>query len=251
MTENRKLANKIFAFIQDAGYTPINIEYGDYYFIMDMGKDGICHFQIKELRSWKFGMWIDSTATGSSPQVQLFCQHKLNIDKFKPGRSCFCINFSYKYMMNDDAYGCGPFVDLVHTLQMIKRHPFISFDHDCMGSFYFTSRSAMLTFLYAIYCEIHKRTMQFFQDWPTFLWTHVKMWFLRRYKVVDSVELIDGNDTDIVSYPRWTLRIQFKKVSNFEDEQECAQYRVLYRWFHKYYYNNLHVYAEDPDNDCE
>lgn len=56
----REAAEKIFNYIRENKFKPINIQYGNGYFIFDMGDDGVIHFNIKGLHGWKFAMWIET-----------------------------------------------------------------------------------------------------------------------------------------------------------------------------------------------
>lgn len=85
--------------------TPINIEYSNDYFGF-LGENAICEFFFDEFRNWKFGVWLSSHAgkkpygdphkytntlsNASHVKYQVFAQHALNIDKFKPSSSIFC-----------------------------------------------------------------------------------------------------------------------------------------------------------------
>ena len=56
----REAAEKVFNYIRENKFEPTNIQYGDGYFIFDMGADGVVHFKIKGLHGWKFAMWIET-----------------------------------------------------------------------------------------------------------------------------------------------------------------------------------------------
>ena len=49
----REAAEKVFSYIRKNNFEPINIQYGNGYFIFDKGEDGVVHFNIKELHGWK------------------------------------------------------------------------------------------------------------------------------------------------------------------------------------------------------
>ena len=94
---NREAAEKVFSYIRKNKIVPVNIQYGNCYFIFDKGEDGVVHFEIKGLHNWKFAMWVNTNPDELKnekgeeyPAIQFFCQHKTNIDKFKPSRSFFC-----------------------------------------------------------------------------------------------------------------------------------------------------------------
>lgn len=240
----REAAEKIFNHIKENKFTPINIEYGDCYFIFDHGEDGVVHFNIKGLRHWKFGMWINTNAEELKnddgedyPAVQFFCRHTLDLDKFKPSRSFFLVKIGLKEIEEDEPW---EFYEIKDILQMIKRHPFVAFsmswhqsnccDHSYIG-FYLRQR------LYTAKSKI--------KEWCKDAWVRVwhgsKIWFIKKYKVVDSVELIDGNGDGWKSYPRYDMKIHFKNISDDEQEQNNAELKMLNVFFRKNHYKNMHL----------
>ena len=63
MTTSKKyeiMRGEIFDYIKKIGFTPINAQYGNGYFIFDMGENSVVNFWIKELKGWKFGIWFYS-----------------------------------------------------------------------------------------------------------------------------------------------------------------------------------------------
>lgn len=128
----QEAAEKVFDYIRKIKFDPINIEYGDGYFIFDKGQDGVVRFNIKGLYGWKFGMWVETDPEKlkrengkNHPAIQFFCQHNLNIDKFKPSRS-----FHFAELSLEDVVRGWKFYQIEDVLQMIKRHPLIAFAMD-------------------------------------------------------------------------------------------------------------------------
>ena len=62
MTKNKEIAELMFKNIKELGYKPYDIQYGNGYFLFEMGDDSVVHFRLKGLgplsKHWKFGMWI-------------------------------------------------------------------------------------------------------------------------------------------------------------------------------------------------
>lgn len=239
----RDTAEKIFQYIRDNKYEPINIQYGNGYFMFDMGEDSVVHFNIKGLHGWEFAMWVETNPdklkienSKERPAIQFFCQHRLNIDKFKPSRSFFLEEFSL-----DDIKSYDTWVSLCirNMFQMIKRHPFISFTMDGReDKFYNKSYIG-----YYLDRKIYKIKSNI-KEWCNNIWIKVwhgsKLWLINRYKVVGTAKLIDQNSDDgwEVS-PRYEIRIHFRQISDNEDEQCDAETKMLNRWFHKNDYNNM------------
>lgn len=67
-------------------YTILKPTWGDGYFVFDMGKNSVLHFNVKEIKGWKFAIWFEE---GS---ITVFTQPENNIDKFKPSRSTYIIS---------------------------------------------------------------------------------------------------------------------------------------------------------------
>ena len=241
----REAAEKVFNYIREKKFEPYDIQYGNGYFILDMGEDGVVHFRIKGLHGWKFAMWIETDAeklkneNGKDyPAIQFFCQHDLNIDKFKPSRSFFCEEFDLRDIESD---GDWIYYNIRYMLQQIKRHPFISFTMDYNGSKYFNQRSCILCYLDIKSYRTRQKIKEWFSETFTKVWHGSKVWFINKYKVVDKAELVDKNDDDWKVYPRYDMRIHFKKISDDENIQQKAEIKMLDFWFNKNEYNNMHL----------
>ncbi len=240
----REAAEKVFQYIRENKFEPINIQYGNGYFIFDMGDDGVVHFNIKGLYGWKFAMWIETDPEklkqedGTKyPAIQFFCQHKLNLDKFKPSRSFHLVKLSLADIEGGEEW---EFINIRDILQMIKRHPFVSFAMDAFDEKYY-GRSYILCYLNMKMCRVKESVIEWWKDVWIRLWHGSKVWFVKRYTVVDNISLVDNNDKDWKVSPRYDMRIHFKVISANEDEQQRAEIRVLDRWFSKNYYDNMNL----------
>lgn len=78
---NRKKIDAILS--QLAPLTPHNLQYADGYFIFHSGNSSILYFDIQETPDWEYGIWLNGTGDG----YQIFGEHRLLIDKFKPSRT--------------------------------------------------------------------------------------------------------------------------------------------------------------------
>ena len=56
-------------------------EFGNGYFIYDIGKNAVCHFSLKETPEWRYGIWLLK-----NNKFVIFGEHIELIDKFKPSR---------------------------------------------------------------------------------------------------------------------------------------------------------------------
>lgn len=108
ISKNRKLIESLFKQIEnDLGYHIVDEQYGNCYFIIESKEpDTICHFHIKELPEYLFGiwnicrydtiqyeiennlsLWSDNLHISSKSELIFFTQYEKEIDKFKPSRS--------------------------------------------------------------------------------------------------------------------------------------------------------------------
>lgn len=240
----REVAEKIFSHMKENKFTPINIEYGNGYFIFDHGEDGVVHFNVKGLRHWKFGMWINTNAEDLKndngedyPAVQFFCRHTLDLDKFKPSRSFLKADISLDSIEEDDPW---EFYEIKEILQMIKKHPLVAFAMSWSMNNY-CDESYLGFYLKRVYRENKYKVKEWWKDARVRIWHGSKVWFIKKYKVVDSVELVDGNSDGWKTYPRYEMKIHFKKISDDEQEQGKAEIEMLDRFFRKNYYENMHL----------
>ena len=240
----REASEKVFQYIRENKFEPVNVQYGNGYFIFDMGDDGVVHFNIKGLHGWKFAMWIETDPKKlkqkdgtEHPAIQFFCQHKLNIDKFKPSRSFHLIELSLKDIEDGKNWRL---LDIMDMLQMIKRHPFVSFTMDACEDRYY-HKSYIYCYLDMKLYRIKRSLKEWWNDISVKVWHGSKVWFVNRYKVVDNIKLVDKNDKDWKVSPRYDMRLHFKEISANEEEQQKAEIRVLDRWFHKNYYHNMNL----------
>lgn len=248
----REAAETIFKYIRDNKFIPYDIEYGDGYFIFDMGADGVVHFKIKGLHGWKFAMWIETDPdklkkddvkdeNGKDyPAIQFFCQHKLNIDKFKPTRSFFCVKYDLKTIerANAEDGSTWELYEIRDILKMIKRHPFITFTMDACEDQYY-NKSYIKCYLDMRLFRTKQKIKEWISDTHVKIWHGFKVWFINKYKVVDKAELIDNNTDGWKSSPRYDMCIHFKKISDDEEIQQKAEIKMLDFWFHKDYYDNM------------
>ena len=54
-------------------------EFGNGYFVYDIGENAVCHFSLKETPEWRYGIWLLE-----NNKFTIFGEHIELIDKFKP-----------------------------------------------------------------------------------------------------------------------------------------------------------------------
>ena len=133
MTTSKKyeiMRGEILDYIRKIGFTPINVQYGNGYFIFDMGENSVVNFWIKELNGWKFGIWFyspkDDNGEDKPNYCQFFAQRELFIDKFKPAASNYCEKIE-AYGKDNKFFDNFALIDIKSMLYEMKYHPFISF----------------------------------------------------------------------------------------------------------------------------
>lgn len=228
----------IFNYIKYIGFKPYNIQYGSGYFIFDKGKDGVVHFYIKGLYGWKFAMWIntnkDELKSGDDkkeyPALRFFVQHEDNIDKFKPSSSFFLVEYNLNEIENPAPY---QWRQIKGILQMIKRHPFISYYHDQVSYFEFTGESFILNYIKSKLRDKIKVLKHLYNDWIPITWIRFKLLFCSKNRIIKEIKIIDKNHDGWVFNPRWNVDILFNE--NSTNELECDW---LNRWF-KYRDSNI------------
>lgn len=241
----REAAESVFQYIRNNNFIPTNIQYLDGYFVFNMGEDSVVHFDIKGLYGWKFSMWIETNPEKLKdddgkeyPAIQFFCQHHLNIDKFKPSTSYFLEKYNLRDIENPNKY---QYSFIINIMRMIKRHPFVAFSMDYNMDSYW-EKSYIGCYLGMKFYKSKKVFKERIEDTWTSLWHGSKVKFINRYKVVNKVVFIDNNNDDWKCSPRYEMTIHFNKISDKEEEQEAAELRVINHWLRKGSYKNMNVH---------
>jgi hypothetical protein len=227
----REVAEVIFNYIKSIGFKPYNIKYGNGYFIFDKGEDGVVHFNIKGLFGWKFAMWINTNKEEllsddgkiEYPALQFFTQHKDNIDKFKPSRSCFLAKYDLYDIENPAPY---QWYQIKNIIKMIKRHPFISHYYDACEYCEFTGDSFIIRYFKSKLRVLFEFIKQTYKDWIPITWVRFKLLFCGKNKIINTIKIIDKNTHGFIFNPRWDLDILFNEDST--DKLEC---KYLNKWF--------------------
>ena len=112
-TKQRRWTKDILKHLEANGFHPVDVQYGNGYFIFEHGKDMVVHFHIKELKGWKFGIWwnVDGEKT-----FDFFTQYERDIDKFKPSASALVVE--------DACLEDWRLKDVVQICKFIKKHPY-------------------------------------------------------------------------------------------------------------------------------
>lgn len=147
---NKAVASAVFEALSRQGVKVRDVKDMCGYFIFAFGLGSVYHFHVKGLsNNWKYGMWINplkplfSTENNDcdpdKPFVQLFCQRKEMIDKFKPSKSDMLVELSYRdwqYAMDGNMTQLEWFAkDVSRMVKFIHKHPILAYDGYCSDFF--------------------------------------------------------------------------------------------------------------------
>lgn len=123
------------------GYKPKVMYTGDEYFIFSGFPNSIMHFTMSRTPGWLWGCWVngESMESPDKPAIQLFCQHKTSIDKFKPSASDCKIEITFRelhdVMFNDyvTKYVNEPWSmrKIAALADFVRMHPFLAYAGEC------------------------------------------------------------------------------------------------------------------------
>jgi len=251
---NRELAEIVFTKMHSYGFRPYDIEYGDSYFLFNLGPDSVVHFRLKGLsRHWKFGMWIfsdllkedESAADGQDDQknsnvIELFAQYDTQIDKFKPSASSLVVSFDASEWRKRGT-DSRAFTSLKRMLQMMRRHPLIchaEFCGDMHQAFY--PHFFLVEFIRDEW-RILRYDLSSFVSYVVWVpYTYLKCGIARRSRCIENLELVNFEKSN----PGWRsdhlieIRIQFSE--NSTDAEDEAWLR---RWFRREAYGRYSFYG--------
>lgn len=148
-SRNRKLIESLFKQIEkELGYHIVDKQFGNCYFIVESKEpDTICHFHIKELPGYLFGiwnicrydtiqyevennlsLWSDNLHISSKSELIFFTQYEKEVDKFKPSRSGMVTGLRRIAYEEDDKLITEWDIDeLEAVLKYMKKHKYKSY----------------------------------------------------------------------------------------------------------------------------
>ena len=248
MTKNREIAEFIFSKMKEYGYEPYDINYGNGYFIFDMGDNSVVHFRVKKLwKHWKFGMWINSDALNYDEEkkkeyniVSVFAQYDTCIDKFKPSRSELCVEFKAEDW-NEEEQDNGLYAfELKCMLDMMRNHPFICYNGYCGKDPGFTRRKSFIWgFVYYESLWLRKKIIKAAQTAWWLPYTKAKIFFAKQNKYVKSIELYNFEKEN----PGWSTDYLYQVRPTFTAESTADnEVKWLNKWFKRDKYGKYDRY---------
>ena len=262
---NREIAEFMLNKINSFGFKPYKVEYGNGYFVFDMGEDSVIHFRLKGVwKHWKFGMWINAKNLDENYRketfdmyskevkgakykaedykvVQVFCQYDHNIDKFKPTASELCVNINYQYFeqaLNEKDRWNRSFDELKCMLKTIKKHPLMCYCGVCDCNYYCYEESFLKEFL-KYESEYYKDEIN--ENFKTFFfyhWTVFKLFFAKRSKIIDNIRLEDFEKEN----EGWSTSYKYQVHPTFKAESTDEQIEKWFNfWFKKEGYGKFGI----------
>lgn len=245
MTTSKKyeiMRGEILDYIKRIGFTPINVQCGNGYFIFDMGENSVVNFWIKELKGWKFGIWFyiskpDENGKKEPDSCQFFAQKELFIDKFKPAASNYCEEIK-AYGKDNKFFDNFALIDIKSMLYEMKYHPFISFYKEVAYSNYIDRKNLVWFYIKenwdVRFYDIKKKTVRWKDCTITRVYlNHVKK-VLEKKSNVETVKVIDEENGNWHSYPRYNINVYFNKDSNELEEAEIQD-----KYFNNKFYTKV------------
>ena len=258
MTNNRRIANSVFNELIRNNLIPTDIEFGNGYFIFEMGDDSVVHFHVKGCKGWKFGMWIN---TGNEDNIiQYFAQYEDNIDKFKPSRSSFCENVSLaslrevrrdKEKVKEGKYFfIMAYHKIVEMTLHIKNNPKLAYLQDSMYDTYITepSHKAYRRQKFDDYKYKVRKIKEHITD-EVFAYNFnkfsAKIAKKRFANVIEDIEIIDNNTEDWSCSPRYDAKFTYKPIFENKDDMIALVNIFTNYWCPKWLFTTRNTSYED------
>ena len=244
MTTSKKyeiMRGEILDYIKKIGFTPINVQCGNGYFIFDMGENSVVNFWIKELKGWKFGIWFhtfkpDENGKKEPDRCQFFAQRELFIDKFKPAASNYCEEIK-AYGKDNKFFDNFALIDIKRMLYEMKYHPFISFYKGVAYNDYIDRKSLIWFYIKENWDVKFYKTENKFNRWKDCAITKVYLNYakknIEKNSFVEAVKVFDGENGNWYSYPRYNINVYFNKDSNELEEAEIQEKYFNNKFFNK------------------
>jgi hypothetical protein len=196
-----------------------------------MGKNGVCHFEIKGCRNWKFGIWITDN---ESERVCFFAQHTINIDKFKPSRSYYCqvINKeAFDRIIKSNEKLPWDIYYVIRMIQEIKSHPILAFYKDLTEETYLPSSfNIFKDVIGAIYENFAENIRDKVKNFFTVVYNKSKIFFMTKNKIIYEIEFNDRNKDGFRSYPRYSRDIVFNDGTTDEEQDNFIKFWKLEKY---------------------
>ena len=210
---------------RECGLTVKTEASGNGYYLFDFGKNSVFHFTFKEIRGWKFGLWLRWEDEKEKKNLRIdFFGHKIHwIDKFKPTQTMLAngvVISSYKDLddfekMYDLFYGSDEHFssdgDIKKWLILLKRYRHLT-------EYYISSRSydrdRFLPWLFGEFWfyDVQEPLEKFYEAHIVDKLYKAILWYfgLKYHKYIKVRDIIDQNRNGWITYPRYETGIEYK-----------------------------------------
>ena len=239
---NKEIIEKILSKVEDAeSIELIDRQFDNGYYIFEFGDDSVCHFRVKGLRNWLFGVWCNETENTNEYKISLFGEHENYIDKFKPTRTDISYQFildsnTIDNLINDDLY-VSAIYQFSEQLSNIKKHPHIqefviyapqdNFIRYHLSKFLYYNIKKPIKEFFEI--KVAKWYLMFLKKWYIFRFKKSSNNFnvsikdlgegwLPRYQLYNYYDGIEDEDIDKIY---WKIEKSWKRVPKFV-KQNCS-----------------------------
>ena len=208
---------------RNTGLTVKTIVSGNGYFLFEFGKNSVFHITFKEIRGWKFGLWLRWEDDEKKKLKIDFFGHKINwIDKFKPSQTMLAnsvVISSYKDLedfelmydlfhgSNENYYSDG---DVLKWLRHLKRYRHLT-EYFMRDNYLNKSLPKWLWDEFWFY-DIEKPVTDFYEAHIQGLLYKAAIWLigLKYHKYVKTRPVIDMALQGMVTFPRYETGIEYK-----------------------------------------
>ncbi len=220
---NKEIHNKILSEIEE--YFGLRVSEKNFYngyYIFDLGENSVCHFKIKGLKRWLFGIWLHKDDDNIT-KVELFGENTDHINKFKPTQTeindyGFKRDFDNYSAEEDNGHSGYEIFRFAKTIRMIQKNPLI-YRYHYYGNLFmdvgFVRFAAKELYEYCIWLPSHR----FAENRLIPMWLHIiKAIYTMRFKRkrnnfhVNIVKREDG------LYPQYLFNMVYDGCN--EDETE-------------------------------
>lgn len=257
--DNKALMENLLLSIKNLGYHITDVKLGNTYFIMEDEDNSICHFKIKEIPGFLFGIWnvcrfdtikyqleksgightwADSLQISPLSELVFFTQYERELDKFKPSRSGFVTGLyrqSWYESEGDDKMIHKEewnLYELEDILAFMKKHPYQAYVYAGRESRYiWQSISGLGAFkeyiLDTLYYNKNKIIDSIKLKWNIFTCKRL----IKSLKTIDMMLIDRGENWS----PRLQINYRRKKTIDLETyEQDLYKIDLFenYKWKH-------------------
>lgn len=209
--KNQERHQKLLNTLNEYCLTPTVLRYLDGYFIFDFDKSSVCHFNIKELPGWLFGIWLGDNKN----QYSIFGEPEEYIDKFKPS----AVQYSYE---NIDEFA-KQMVEIRDNFDYYMANDWYAHDEDLQKE----DIEKIAEVIENHKLKLEQEAEEDFEDWK-YTFNFFKSGIFEEIPQLEAVGVFDWNVGGMECSPRFLLTLQVNKddYENFDFEKPIDLYTL-------------------------